>query len=188
MKNYGDPQSQMCHISSFLSEVYNDARLVNLAVGEPGNLTQIHDKVMKKLECMAHARQHDTHISRYPIPFCCETATLHKMYTIEELCTASIVTTMTTSADPVTSGWPAGSEIEESDITDTEGLGEVIKESTDMEMVWQTHNTLMITSDREKVWLEALIKEQDRAVNEAVKEVKERHLEELQAIADAISC
>ena len=57
MKNYGDPQSQMCCIDSFLSEVYDDARLLNLAIGEPkpGNLTQIHDEVMKKLECMAHA-------------------------------------------------------------------------------------------------------------------------------------
>ena len=57
---------------------------------------------------------------------------------------------MTTSADPVTSGWPTGSEFEESDITDTEGLRKVTEESTDMEMAWQTH-TLMITSDREKV-------------------------------------
>ena len=87
MKNYGDPQSQMCHIGSFLSEVYDDARLVNLAVGEPkpGNLTQIHDEVMKKLECIAHAHQHDAHIGGYPIPFCCEPATLRKMYTMEEL-------------------------------------------------------------------------------------------------------
>ena len=40
MKNYGDPQSPMCHIGGFLSEVYDDARLVNFAVGEtkPGNL------------------------------------------------------------------------------------------------------------------------------------------------------
>ena len=53
---------------------------------------------------------------------------------------------MTTSADPVTSRWPAGSEFEESDITNTEGLCEVIEESTDMEMAWQTH-TLIITSD-----------------------------------------
>ena len=59
---------------------------------------------------------------------------------------------MTTSANPVTSGQPAGSEFEESDITDTEGLCEVMEESTDMEMVWQTH-TPMITSDREKVQL-----------------------------------
>ena len=89
---------------------------------------------------------------------------------------------MTTSADPVTSGRPAGSEFEENDITNTEGLRE---ESTDMEMAWQTH-TLMITSNREKVWLKALIKEQDRAVNEAVRQVQEWHLEEVQAIADAI--
>ena len=65
---------------------------------------------------------------------------------------------MTTSADPVTSRWPTGSEFEESDITDTEGLRKAIEESMDMEVVQQTH-TLMITSDREKVWLEALIKE-----------------------------
>ena len=59
MKNYGDPQSQMCHIGSFLSEVYNDTRLVNLAIGEPkpGNLTQIHNEVIKKLECMTYACQ-----------------------------------------------------------------------------------------------------------------------------------
>ena len=173
MKNYGDPQSQMCCISSFLSEVYDDVRLLNLTVGKPkpGNLTQIHDKVMKKLECMAHAWQHDAYIGGYPIPFCCEPATLCKMYTMEELRAAGIVTAMTTSANPVTSGWPAGSEFEESDVTDTEGLHDVVEESTDTEMVWQAHTTLMITSDREKVWLEALIKEQDRTVNEAVRQV-----------------
>ena len=92
---------------------------------------------------------------------------------------------MTTSADPVTSGWPAGSEFEESDITDTEGLCEVVEESMDTEMAWQTHTTLMITSDREKVWLKALIKEQDHAVNEAVRQVQERHLEEVRAITNA---
>ena len=87
MKNYGDPQSQMCCIGHFLSEVYDDARLVNLTVGEPkpGNLTQIHNEVIKKLECMAHACWHDTRISRYPIPFCCEPTTLWKRYTMEEL-------------------------------------------------------------------------------------------------------
>ena len=173
MKNYGDPQSQMYHIGGFLSEVYNDTRLVNLAMGkpQPGNLTQIHNEVMKKLGCMAYARWHDTHISGYPIPFCCEPTTLRKMYTMEELRAAGIVTTMTTSADPVTSGWPAGSEFEESNITDTEGLHKVIEESTDTEMAQQTH-TLMITSDREKVRLEALVKEQDRAVDEAVRQVQ----------------
>ena len=187
MKNYRDPQSQMCHISGFLLEVYDDARLVNLAVGKPKpeNLTQIHDEVMKKLECMAYAHWHDACISGYPISFCCESVTLWKMYTMEELPTAGNVTTMTTSADPVTSGWPAGSEFEEGNITDTEGLCEVVEESTDTEMVWQTH-TLMITSDREKVRLKALIKEQDRAVNQAVRQVQEWHLEEVQAIADAV--
>ena len=187
MKNYGDPQSQMFHIGSFLSEVYNDTRLVNLAMGEPkpGNLTQIHDEVMKKLECMAYAHQHNARISGYPIPFCSESATLWKMYTMEELRAAGVITAMTASANPVTSGQPAGSEFEESDITNTEGLHEVTEESTDTEMMWQTH-TLMITSDREKVQLEALVKEQDRAIDEAVRQVQEWHLEEVQAIADAI--
>ena len=54
-----------------------------------------------------------------------------------------------------------------------------------MEMVRQTH-TLMITSDREKVQLRAFIKKQDRTVNEAVRQVQEWHLEEVQAIADAV--
>ena len=134
---------------------------------------------------MAHARQRDARIGGYPIPFCCEPSTLHKMYTLEELHAAGIVTTMTASADPVTSGWPAGSEFEESDITDTEGLCDIVEESTDMEMVRQTQTTLMITSDREKVWLEALVKEQDCAMNETVRQIQEWHLEEVQAIADA---
>ena len=190
MKNYGDPQNKMYRIGGFLSEVYDDARLLNLAVGEPkpGNLTQIHNKVMKKLECMAQAQQCDAHIGGYPIPFCCETTTLHKMYTTEELRVAGVVTAMTASADPVISGGPAGSEFEESDITDTEGFCDVVEESTDTEMAWQTHTTLMITSDREKVWLEALIKEQDRAMTEAVRQVQEGHLEEIQAIMDAAHC
>ena len=87
MKNYGDPQSQMCHISGFLSEVYEDARLVNLAIGKPkpGNLTQIHDEVMKKFECMAYAHRCNACICGYPIPFCCEPATLQKIYTSQEL-------------------------------------------------------------------------------------------------------
>ena len=110
------------------------------------------------------------------------------MYTIEELRVASIVTAMTTSADHVISGRPAGSEFEERDITDTEVLCDVVEESTDTEMVWQTHTTLMITSDREKVQLKALIKEQDRAVTEAVRQVQEQHLEEVQAIIDATRC
>ena len=187
MKNYGDPQSQMCRIGGFLSEVYEDARLVNLAVGEPnpGNLTQIHNEVMKKLECMAYARRCDARIGGYPIPFCCETATLQKIYTLQELRAASVITSLTTSADPVTSGRPAGSEFKESNLTDTEGLREVIEESTDTEMAWQTH-TLMITSDREKVRLEALVREQDRALDEVVRQVQEWHLEEVQAIADAV--
>ena len=61
----------------------------------------------------------------------------------------------------------------------------MIEESTDTEMAQQTH-TLMVTSDREKVWLEALIREQDRAIDEAMRQVQEWHLEEVQAIADAV--
>ena len=76
MKTYGDPQTEMYWIGGFLSEVYDDAQLVNLAMGEPkpGNLTQIHDEIMKK--CMAHAHWCNAHISGYPIPFCCEPVTL----------------------------------------------------------------------------------------------------------------
>ena len=92
---------------------------------------------------------------------------------------------MTTSADPVTSRQPAGSEFEESNITNTEGLCEVMEESTDTEMARQTH-TLMITSDREKVRLEALMREQDHAVDEAMRQVQEWHLEEVQAITNTI--
>ena len=68
---------------------------------------------------MAYARWHDARIGGYPIPFCCEPVTLRKMYIMEELRAAGIVTAMTTSADPVTSRQPAGSEFEESNITDT---------------------------------------------------------------------
>ena len=101
---------------------------------------------------------------------------------------AGVVTAMTASADPVTSRQPAGLEFEESNITNTEGLCDVVKESTETEMVQQTHTTLMITSDREKVRLEALVKEQDCAMNKAVRQVQEWHLEEVQAITDAVQC
>ena len=60
-----------------------------------------------------------------------------------------------------------------------------MEESMDTEMAWQTH-TLMITSDREKVRLEALMREQDRAVDEAMRQVQEQHLEEVQAITNAV--
>ena len=83
MKTYRDPQAEMCCIGSFLMDVYEDAHLQNLIVGEPklGNLQQIHDEILRKLECMAHTHWHDAHIGGYPIPFCCEIATLCKMYT-----------------------------------------------------------------------------------------------------------
>ena len=190
MKTYGDPQTEMCHIGSFLLEVYDDPRLLNLAVGKPkpGNLMQIHNEIMRKLECIAHVRWCDACMGGYPIPFCCEPTTLCKMYTMEELCVTGIVTATTHSDDHVGSGRPAGSEFEESNITDTEGIRDVVEESTDTEMARQTHTTLMITSDREKVQLEALIKEQDHTMSEAVRQVQEWHLEEVQAIVDATHC
>ena len=132
---------------------------MNLAVGKskPGNITQIHDDIMKKLENMAHTQWPNTCIGGYPIPFCCETTTLSQMYTTEELCTASVITAMGPSASHVGSGWLANSEFDESDITYMDGLHDVFEESTNMEMVRRTHTTLMITSNREKVRLEALI-------------------------------
>ena len=88
---------------------------LNLAVGEPkpGNLTQIHDEVMKKLESMVYAQQHDAHIGGYPISFCCEPATLCQIYTMEELRATGVIIAMTPSANPVTFRQPAGSEFEE---------------------------------------------------------------------------
>ena len=47
------------------------------------------------------------------------------------------------------------------------------------------HATMMITSDQEKHWLETLAREQDRTCNEAVKQVQNRHLREMEATADA---
>ena len=59
------------------------------------------------------------------------------------------------------------------------------EESTDTELSWQTHATMMITLDQEKHQLEALTREQDRACNEAVKQVQTRYLREMEATADA---
>ena len=106
------------------------------------------------------------------------------MYTAEELQTASVTTTLSTLANHLNMK-PAGSELEESDITDYEGHREVTEESTDTELSRQTHATMMITSDQEKHWLKALTREQDHACNEAVKRVQTRHLREMEATADA---
>ena len=54
----------------------------------------------------------------------------------------------------------------------------------DTELSWQMHVTMMITSDQEKHWLEALTREQDHACDEAVKQVQTRHLQEVEATAD----
>ena len=134
-------------------------------MGEPrlGNINQIHDEILKKLESMAHTRQQDTKISGYPIPYCCELEMLQQMYTVEELWTASVTITLSTPANCLNVRL-AGSKLEESDITDYEGHHEVTEESTDTELSWQMHVTMMITSDQEKHWLEALTREQTASV------------------------
>ena len=186
LKKYGNPQTQICHFGRYIADIYEDTRLINITVGEPrlGNVNQIHDEILKKLESMAHARQQDTKISGYPIPYCCELETLQQMYMVEELWTASVTTTLSTPANHPNMR-PAGSELEESDITDYEEHCEVTEESTDTELSWQMHATMMITSDREKHRLEALAREQDCMCNKAVKQVQTRHLREVEATADA---
>ena len=56
LKKYGDPQTQICHFGGYIADIYEDARLINITVGEPrlGNVNQIHDKILKKLESMGH--------------------------------------------------------------------------------------------------------------------------------------
>ena len=117
-------------------------------MGEPrlGNINQIHDEILKKLESMAHVRRRDTKIGGYPIPYCCELKMLQQMYTAEELRTASVTTALSIPANHADVK-PASSELEESDITDYEGHREVTKESTDTELSRQTYTTMMITSD-----------------------------------------
>ena len=154
-------------------------------MGEPrlGNINQIHDEILKKMESMVHACQQDTKIGGYPIPYCCKLETLQQMYTAEELQTAGVTTALSILAN-CTNVKLAGSELEESDITDYEGHCEVTEESTDTELSQQIHATMMITSDQEKHWLEALAREQDRVCNEAVKQVQTRHLREMEATTD----
>ena len=148
-----------------------------------GNVNQIHDEILKKLESMAHARQRDTKIGGYPIPYCCKLETLQQMYTAEELWTASVTTALSTPANHPNVRL-ADLELEESDITDYEGHRQVTKESTDTKLSWQMHVTMMITLDQEKHQLEALTREQDSACNEAMKQVQTRHLREMEATAD----
>ena len=155
-------------------------------MGEPrlGNVNQIHDEILKKLESMAHARRQDTKIGGYPIPYCCELEMLKQMYTAEELRTASVTTALSNPANHQNMR-PAGSELEESNITDYEGHHEVTEESMDTELSRQMHVTMIITSDQEKHQLEALTREQDRTCKEAMKQVQTRHLREVEATADA---
>ena len=135
LKKYGDPQTQICRFGGYIADIYEDARLINVAVGEPrlGNINQIHNEILKKLESMAHAHRHDTKIGGYPIPYCCELETLQQMYTVEELWTAGVTTALSTPANHPNVR-PAGSELEESNITDYEGHREVTEESTDTEL------------------------------------------------------
>ena len=58
LKKYGDPQTQICRLGRYITDIYEDARLINVAVGEPrlGSMNQIH-QILKKLESMAHARR-----------------------------------------------------------------------------------------------------------------------------------
>ena len=150
-------------------------------------MNQIQDEILKKLESMAHACQQDTKIGGYPIPYCGKLETLQQMYTAEELRTAGVTTTLSTPANHPNVRL-AGSELEESNITDHEGHCEVTEESTDTKLSRQMHVTMMITSDQEKHQLEALAREQDHACNEAVKQVQTRHLREVEATADAPCC
>ena len=106
------------------------------------------------------------------------------MYMAEELRTASVTTALSTPANHPNVRL-AGSELEESNITDYEGHCEVTEESTDTELSQQMHATMMITSDQEKHWLEALTREQDYTCNEAVKQVQTWHLREVEATTDA---
>ena len=186
LKKYSDPQTQICRFGGYIANIYENARLINAAVGELrlGNVNQIHDEILKKLESLVHACRQDTKIGGYPIPYCCELEMLQQMYTVEELRTASVTTALSTPANHLNVRL-AGLELEESDITDYEGHCEVTEESMDTELSWQMHATMMITSDQEKHWLEALTREQHRACNEAMKQVQTRHLREVEATTDA---
>ena len=59
LKKYGDLQTQICRFSGYIADIYEDARLINVTLGELrlGNVYQIHDEILKKLESMAHARR-----------------------------------------------------------------------------------------------------------------------------------
>ena len=116
-----------------------------------GNLQQIHDEILRKLECVAHACRHDACIGSYPFSFCCEIAMLCKMYTLEEHRIACIAIPSNLQGGHHWMGWPAGSEFEESDITDMEAICDTAEESTDTEMAWHAGTTLMISSNGEKI-------------------------------------
>ena len=64
-----------------------------------------------------------------------------------------------------------------------EAIRDTAEEGTDTEMARHAGTTLMISTDREKIRLETLAKEQDWAVSRALWEVQQHHLEELQLMA-----
>ena len=128
LKKYGDPQTKICCFGRYIADIYEDARLINVTVGEPRlrNINQIHDQILKKLESMAHTHRRDTKIGGYPIPYCCGLEMLQQMYTVEELWTAGVTTTLSTPAN-CPNVRPAGLELEESNITDYEEHHEVTR-------------------------------------------------------------
>ena len=65
-------------------------------------------------------------------------------------------------------GQPEEFETNESDITDTKGACDTARKSTDAEMALCTDTTLMISSDWEKLHLDALACKQDKALNRAL--------------------
>ena len=69
----------------------------------------------------------------------------------------------------------------------TEEVCDTAGESTNVEMAWHTDTTLMISTDEEKLCLDALAREQDRAVSKALCEVQDWHTEEFKAAASTTS-
>ena len=167
----------MSTIGGFLTDVYEDARLQNLAIREPkpGNHQGgIHKDILKKLDSMAHTQRFDTCIGGYPIPFCCDIDTLQHIYTLDELHNASIIMSTTIlDRHQLQMGWPAESATGDSDIINIEGTCNTSGESTDAEMTLCTDTTLMISTDSEMLCLNALAGEQERGVNKALRKVQD---------------
>ena len=92
---------------------------------------------------------------------------------------AGIITTSTNrEGHHLQIGWLVEFETGKSDITDT-GACDTAGESRDAEMAWHTDTTLIISSDQEKLCLDAIAHEQDRAVNRVLREVQDWHTRNL---------